>query len=301
MIVIMRGLRPLVSLSALIIGLQSSVGAQPYPLVAPVPFPDVGLAIPQPEGFEKANSFYGFQHPSIQSSILLTTLPGPFLEVTEGLNAATFATKGITLLSKQSIELGERSGLLLHVLQPAYGQDFLKWIVIFGDEERTHMVTATFPKTQANRLGKHLKEVCLDVTLIDATDGSASKLPFTIQPTTGLTEIKEISSVGKVMAFSKGGNIPTPNPYDPIFIVAPSLGNVPVIDRRSFALKRLRSTAQTDIDTITSITEITVDDLEGFEIVARGTDQKSNTPMMVYQVILFRGEGGLCLNEWPCR
>jgi hypothetical protein len=46
-----------------------------------VDFPEVGLAIPKPNGFEKATSFYGFQQTASSSSVLLSKVPAPFSEM----------------------------------------------------------------------------------------------------------------------------------------------------------------------------------------------------------------------------
>ena len=60
-----------------------------------VAFPETGLALPQPEGFDKADSFYGFQQPSTGASVMLTVIPGPFSEVTKGFDKTNLTTKGM--------------------------------------------------------------------------------------------------------------------------------------------------------------------------------------------------------------
>ncbi len=256
-------------------------------------FPEVGLAIPQPIGFEKSTSFYGFEQSSTASSVLLTVIPGPFTEVTKGLNKKGLATKGIALLSRQAIKIKNQPGFLLHVAQSAAGQKFLKWIVVFGDEQKTNIVTATFLSKNSAKLSEPLKKIVLAVSPnSQPTSTGVSSLPFRIEAVAGLTLVRKVAGVGKIAAFTKDGNIPTASPADPIFIVAPSLGTVPVGDQQTFATRRLSNYPQTSISAIQSTKEIMIDNLPAWEIVADGQDQKTKMPLKIYQVMLFPKQGG---------
>jgi hypothetical protein len=260
-----------------------------------VVFPEVGLAIPQPDGFTKAKSFYGFEQAATNSSIVLTKIPGPYSQVTGGFNKAGLATRGISLLSKQNVKIENQSGLLLNVAQSAYGQKFLKWILVFGDEQNTRIVTATFPNKNANQLGAQLKKVVLAAALRTASAPAVSSLPFTIAAVEGLLPVESATGVGKVAAFTKDGKIPTAAPTDPLFIVAPSLGAVPVPDQKSFANRRLSGYPQLEITTIESTNEVSIDNLTGWEIVANGRDRQTKAPVTIYQLVLYPQQGGYVL------
>ncbi|WP_373541972.1 hypothetical protein [Chamaesiphon sp.] len=259
-----------------------------------VVFPEVGLAIAQPPGFTKATSFYGFEQAATNSSIVLTKIPGPYSQVTGGFTKAGLATRGISLISKQNVKIENQSGLLLNVAQSAYGQKFRKWIVVFGDEQNTRLITATFPSTTANQLGAQLKKVVLAVSLRTSSAPVASSLPFTITAVEGLSPVESATGLGKVAAFTKDGNIPTAAPTDPLFIVAPSLGAVPVLDQKSFATRRLAGYPLTNT-VVKSTTEIAIDNLTGWEIVADGRDRQTKAPLTIYQVVLYPQQGGYVL------
>lgn len=257
-------------------------------------FPEVGLAIPQPNAFSKATSFYGFEQQSTNSSIVLTKIPGSFTAVTSGFNKNALATRGISLISRQPIKIANQSGFLLKVSQSAYGQKFLKWIVVFGDEQNTHIVTATFPSKNAPKLDDSMKRTVLAVSPRPSSSTAAS-LPFTVTAVEGLLPVQKVTGVGKVAAFTKDGNIPTPSPTDPLLIVTPSLGAVPVGDQKSFATNRLSDYPQIEIVAATSTNEITIDNLPGWEISAKGLDRTSQTPLSLYQIVLFPKQGGYIL------
>jgi hypothetical protein len=56
---------------------------------------------------------------------------------------------------------------------------------------------------------------------------------------------------------------------------------------RQFAERRLYQTALVRKLTVKSAGAITIDGIDGYELLAEGEDTKSGTPLLVYQVILF--------------
>ena len=184
---------------------------------------------------------------------------------------------------------------MLQVAQPAAGQKFLKWILVFGNEESTTIVLATFLEENAAKIGEPLKQVLLAVSPRSSSSPTVSSLPFTITAVAGLSPVKKASGFGKVALFTKDGNIGIASPTDPLFIVAPSLGDVLVLDQKSFATRRISGYPQTDSVAIKSTTEISIDNLTGWEIVANGKDKQTKAPLTLYQVMLFPKQGGYVL------
>jgi hypothetical protein len=260
-----------------------------------VDFPEVGLAIPLPSGFTKSTSFYGFEQAATNSSVMLSKIPGPFAAVTQGFNKSTLATRGITLISKQPIKIDNQSGFLLNVSQSAYGQKFLKWIVVFGNERETNLITATFPSDNP-QLSEPLKKVVLAVVPSKIAAPALSTLPFTVTTVEGLARVKNVAAFGKAAAFTKDGNMPSSAVItDPLLIVTPSLGAVPVGDRKSFAQQRLSGYPQVKIEKVVATNEVTIDNLPGWEITADARDLKTQSTLKIYQVMLFPKSGGYIL------
>jgi hypothetical protein len=261
-----------------------------------VDFPEVGLAIPQPSGFTKATSFYGFEQTDTSSSVMLSKIPGPFAAVTKGFDKSTLATRGIDLISKQSVKIDNQQGFLLKVSQSAYGQKFLKWILVFGNDRDTKIVTATFPIEIAPKLSDNLKKVILAVAPSKIAAPDVSSLPFTVTAVEGLVRVTKITAFGKAAAFTKDGNMPSSSVItDPLLIVTPSLGAVPVGDQKSFAQQRLSNYPQIEIEKVTATNEVSIDNLPGWEITAAARDLKTKAPLKIYQVMLFPKSGGYTL------
>ena len=261
-----------------------------------VSFPEVGLTIEQPIGFIKATSFYGFEQSATNSSVMLTKIPGPFSKVTQGFDKSNLATRGISLISKQPVKIDNQQGILLQVTQSAYGEQFRKWVLVFGNEQSTQIVTATFLDTNSQKIGEPLKKVLLAISprSSSAPNVYVSTLPFTVTAVAGLSLVNKVLEFGKVLAFTKDGNIPTTAPTDPLFIVAPSLGDILITEQKSFATRRLSSYPQIEISTIISNNKITIDNVSGWEIIANGRDRQTKASLTLYQVVLFK-QGGYIL------
>jgi hypothetical protein len=165
---------------------------------------------------------------------------------------------------------------------------------VFGDEKNTYWITAAFLREDAPKLSEPLKKIVLAAT-ISSSKQSVSSLPFTIKGVDGLIMAQGFSGIGKAAGFTKDGQVPQTSPQDPLFIVAPSLGDVLVIDPKKYANRRLYQYRNTKINSIESTNEISIDNLAGWEIEATGQDQKTKTPLKLYQVMLFPKQGGYIL------
>jgi hypothetical protein len=248
-------------------------------------FPACGIKVRQPEGFEKADSFDGFGHAETQSSVLAVSFPGPYSKATAGFTQEQMKARGWTLLSREDIKIDGLPGIIVHVEQPAGGVVFLKWSIIFGDDQKTTMVTATFPKAHERDLSARLKSAVLSTRLDSAAPlEPGADLPFTIAAS---RKLKITPGINKALTYTKDGVIPTRSPRDPLFIVAPSLGKGVVVDKLELAERRLRETATTKALAVKSTVTITIAGLDGYESLAEAEDAKSGTPLIVYQVMLF--------------
>jgi hypothetical protein len=250
-----------------------------------ISFPTAGVKLIRPDGFDPANLFNGFQQPSTKSSVMVTTIPGSFAQLVSGFTAKQLQARGLRLKSKENVSIDGNPGLLINLTQTAYGNEFTKWVVIFGNDRVTKIVTAAFPTAHAGNLSARLKSVLLSAKL-DATPPSASgsDVGFTIAAS---EKVKSVPGVGKMLAYTKDGIIPANSPADPLFIVTPSFSEMAISDKRQFAIQRLLKISHTKIDSITATTAIKIDGLDGYEIVADAKDATSDTPLVIYQVMLF--------------
>lgn len=261
-----------------------------------VSFPFAGIKIVRPNGFDDAENFHGFQQVRSSASVMISTLPGSYTEMSQAFTAEKMITRGMKLESSKEIQVGGQPAILLSVKQKAYGTAFQKWILAFGDEKETRMVTATFPEAQQDQLAEQLKAVVLSARRIEKMEPDVPPdIGFAFDPPKNLKLAKQIASVGKLLLYCTDGVIPAKSPTDPLFLAAPSLSQVPIEDERQFAVRRVYQIANTRISTLKSNQEVTIDGLHGYEIEATGEYTKDKTPMSVYQVMLFDGQSYILL------
>lgn len=244
------------------------------------------IKLTPPADFTPASQFPGYQLESRGSSIMITEMPGPFAETTAGFSKPSeLIKKKMSVLDKQEVKLNGQNGLLLKVAQKAYETDFLKWLLILGDEKETVLIAATFPKQYEAELSEKMKASILTATwdkekVVTPTEG----LNFTVEEK---GELKLSKRVSNMLMFTKNGIFPSKDVNDPLFVVGQSFSKTAIPNNEEYAKARVLQISQVKDIKIEQSNKITIDNLDGFEIVANGKDAKSEQPMSVYQVMLF--------------
>ena len=247
------------------------------------------VSLKPPSGFTLSPQFSGYWLESHDSSLIVTEFPGSFREVSFGFSSPTeLAARGLSLLSKQEIEISGLRGLLLQVTQTTSSTDYLKWIVVFGDDKESVMIAATFPKKHEHELSQKMRGSILTATWnreqkVSPTEG----LNFTF---TEIGELKLAKRIANSLVFTKGGIFPSKAIDDPIFLIGQSIGKIEANDLEQFAISRVSQTASVSHVEIEQSDKVTVDNLSGHEIVAKGKDIESGQAMVIYQMILFEDQ-----------
>src|SRR5215203_3606885 len=86
------------------------------------------VALAPPPGFVPSSRFPGFERADLQSSVMVTEIPGPVADVSRGMTADGLATRGMTLISSTRQLVDGRQALLLKVSQAAGGMTVHKWM-----------------------------------------------------------------------------------------------------------------------------------------------------------------------------
>ena len=249
-----------------------------------VPVAGTRVSLEPPPGFIAAEEFPGFQNAENSSSIMVNEIPGPVSQVGAGLTREGLASHGMTLLESQRTKVAGRDGLLVHASQAAAGMQFEKWMVLFGDDAQSVMVTAVFPLDSAESLSGAMKRAVLSTrwnsaAKVDHFDG----LPFRIDETKVL---KIANRMSNMLLLTEGGEKVVANPSDPLLVVGVSIGDIDLSDLETFARDRIAQ-----IEQITAVAQLqgrttTVDQLPAYELTAQARDKKSGAPLSVYQLVV---------------
>jgi hypothetical protein len=246
--------------------------------------PGTSVTLDPPPGFAPARRFSGFQQDATGSSIVVTELPGPVSEVTAAMTADGMATQGMRLLESSETSVAGRSALLLHAAQSVSGIEFEKWTLAFGEQNRTVLVVATFPKAAGEQLREPLRAALLTVKWSPQVERVRTEgLPFAIAET---PELKITRRVSNTLLLGKPGTAVKVDPADPLVVVGVSIHDIKITDVASFARDRIQRTSQ--ITGVSGIVgeSVRVDGLDGYELRAEARDQASGTPLRVYQLLL---------------
>lgn len=253
-----------------------------------VSFPDVGMKMRKPEGFEVADTFTGFGHRETQSSVIIMKTPESFHKVTRDFTHVRMLHKGWKMLSSTRKLAGRNSEILVNFEQPVEGAIMHKWVRAIGSRSGTTLVMATMPKSEVGRFGAPLKEV-IQTAGSDGEAGSpepTSQLPFDITISKKLKRAP--ISIGPMLMCTSDGALQASSPEQPLFLATMTARKIGKDDQKDYAETHLRTgTAQIKSATIESTTAVSIDGLDGFESVAKAQDEKSGIPLRIYQAIVF--------------
>ncbi|MBI3219943.1 MAG: hypothetical protein HYZ44_10555 [Bacteroidetes bacterium] len=243
-----------------------------------------------PSGFVSATSFQGFQQTNTGSSILLMEIPGPFSETTRGFNEQGLKTQGVQLKTKNAIKVNGKQGFFMTAAQSAYGNDYSKYMLVFGDAQATYMINGTFPAKFAE-LAEDIRNAMLSVVYESAmTVDPLGSVSFTID--TRDTKLKFAKNMSGMLIYTVDGKVPAEASDKTSFLVGLSIANVKMTDFKMTAVTRMKKLPYTDLKIDESkISEVEIDGITGYELVGEGLDKPNGTTELVYQVMLYTDNG----------
>jgi hypothetical protein len=241
-----------------------------------------------PEKFVVAERFPGFQRDSVGASIMVTEVEAPFRQLAARLTAEGLASRGMQLRSADSLTIDGRAARLLAVTQEASGVTFDKWLVVFGNDSATVIVTATYPQQFAATLGDPMRQAVLSSRL--SATGPADPLEgigFEFDPGSRMRISKR---VGNMVLLDDTGTFPNPDSTAPLLAIGSSISTGDMTDLEGFARRRVTQT-----DGVSGIANLrgealTIDGKAAYQLIGDGVDTDTSTPLKVFQVVIAEGD-----------
>jgi hypothetical protein len=255
------------------------VGAQPIRVTG------TSVALAPPPGFEPSSRFPGFERAELQSSVMVTEIPGPFADVSRGMTSAGLATRGMTLISSTTRLVDGRQALLLKVSQAAGGLAVHKWMIVSGDAKSTVMIVGTFPEGHESAIGDAMKDSLLTArwAVAGAPPDHFEGLSFRVSPTTSL---KIAGRMANMLMLTESGQMGPQGPTAALFVVGTSLAPADLSDLRAFATARASQTKQLSRLRVSGERAMAIGNEAAYELVAEGTDIATGRLVTLYQVVL---------------
>ncbi|QUW04118.1 hypothetical protein J8C06_13810 [Chloracidobacterium validum] len=228
---------------------------------------------------------------STGSSIMVSELPGPYVEVTAAFtNKKQMQNRGMTLLDHSSVTVDGQRAVLLDVEQPAYGTLFRKWMLAIERPGGTALIVAAFPKAEVKQ-GEELKAAILAATFGKRSD-PADALAFVVTP---VAPFQVAKVMGQNMILSPDGQLSLKDENQPFLVLGLSASeDLTIADQRAFAEHRVSKTATIKSITVEQTSPITIGKLSGFATTANGVGENAATPLTIYQILLF-DKSGYCV------
>jgi hypothetical protein len=245
--------------------------------------PGTKISLVPPKGFIKAGDFVGFQQNESGSSIMVSALEGPYAEIKTGLTKEALLSKGIVVDKMDSMTINNLPASFITGLQTARGTTYIKYMLAFGTKVETILITGIFPSALPE-LGPGIKTAMLSAFYeVDRKTNPLDAVDFEVDVTA--TKLILAKAMPGSLVYTMDGTLPTKSKDKTTLMVTKSISQVEIVDKKLFALNRLKQMPM-QIDKIESTTEITIDGISGYEIIATG-QEKSGAPRKIYQVILY--------------
>jgi hypothetical protein len=251
--------------------------------------PGTQTMLEPPAGFTPSERFPGFERADLQSSVVITEVPAPVGELSKAMTKEALASQGMTLLSSRTQTVDGRERLLLHVAQQAAGVDFLKWMLLSGDQNKSSMVVGTYPKSAESKVGGAVKAAVLSAVPAAAGGGDVFEgLRFRV---TATPTLKISTRMGNMLLLTETGNRPPVGPNEALYVVGSSLGSTAMGGLKDFSQARASQTAALKDVRNFKGRDMKLDGLPAYELTADGNDVRSGAAMKLYQVIAADGDG----------
>ncbi len=266
---------------ACLASLQITVVAQPETRIR---VSGTHCTLSPPADFTPAKNFTGFQHDASGSSIMVAEIPGPYAQMAAGFTEDALRQRGMTMLYRENVMIGQTSGLLLGVKQSAYGVVYLKNILLFGDSALTVVVNGIIPQAHSG-MEAAVKNAVLSIEYQpESTAAPLEGVLFQISPE-GTNFLLARSTMGTLL-YTLDGKVPTLAPEKAMFLISNSISKVNPEDKMAYATERLRKLPRGESMVIESSNSVQVAGMPGTEIIAFGNDSDGRQ-QLTYFVMLF--------------
>lgn len=242
------------------------------------------ISLIPPPGFIDAPNFSGFQQSESGATIMVVDVPGPYSEVSKGITKEGLLKTGVEASQIETLTLNGLPALFVTGIQSAGGNIYNKYTLVFGSAQETTIISGAVPEG-LNKIGEEVKKSILTAYYeADKKVDPFESLDFSVD--VSATKLKFAKAISGSLIFTADGRMPTSSNDKTTLIVGKSFSIITEQDKKLYSLNRLKQ-MPLQIDSIASVSEILLDDIQGYEILAKARDKKTGKPESVCQVILF--------------
>lgn len=219
-------------------------------------------------------------------------LPAAIDEITVEFTKEGIAKRGMKLLSKKPVMVNGMKGLYLTCTQTAQEMEFQENILLFGDNDRTFQVVATYCKELEDK-SEVLKEMLLSVYTSAETKkvtSTSNGLPYTMDMANSNLKFAKAARNGLMTAYTSDGKYPPEDKEERVVIIERFPQLVTEAGREEYAVEKNKFPHGGALNgyKLKSKAPVSIDGKQGFEFISfdyyTDSGKKSRG---YYQVCLF--------------
>lgn len=236
------------------------------------------------EGFKQAQRFNGFENEKQSAAMIVSVLKNSVEANKKAFSKDEIKRRGMVLVNYSEPVVNGLNTTLYEVTQMNKEVNYRKYILIFGDTGFTVMINSGAPDSNLNMVAA-MKAMTLSVkyepgvkeNLFDGVD-------FVLDTgRTGFLPAKY--SIGGLV-LTRDGLTPTKSEDQATFLAGPSIKKINSLNKKDFAIKRLKTMPVVDSLLNYKVDSLTIDGLQGYEITGRALNKKK-AEIVVYELMLF--------------
>jgi hypothetical protein len=231
--------------------------------------------------FKLATRFNGFEHTSINASILVSILRNPLEKNMASIESDDMKKKGFMLVNKKEVLVSNNKAFLYELYNESKNGKVRKYFLVFGDSAKTIFIDAMAPDSNeviCRELNKVILTTIYDEKMVEDPFVSLS---YSVSIDTSIFKVAKNSSTGVVYTNNESNT-----PAFLSFSIASQSIKVKTNNEQEFAELKLRGLTSTDSLISVSVNPVTIYNLKGY-IMESATISSTKRTSYNYQVFLF--------------
>jgi hypothetical protein len=258
-------------------------------LAEPVFLPGSRIGLDPPDGLEVSKRFKGYENAAKATAITLMEMPAEaYGQLSAALGPEALKTQGFELEGREELKVGGADAVLITGTQAVGGVPVRKWLLVAAEGSMTGFVVAqSLP--EGGYEDAVMREALRSIVFRPAIplEDQIGALPFRLSERAGFRPVRVMT--GNSLFLTDGPQDVVRDAEQPILILAQSVQPAPRDPEARAAFARAAlfgNNALTDLS-VERAGPFRQGGAEWHEIVARGVDRSSNTPVVVMQTIRF--------------
>lgn len=256
--------------------------------------PATSVCLDLPKGFKVSDTFSGFENRVQNTEVHVSELDQPYQDVVADITLGKLENQGMEVMFARKEVLGKGPAIRIKIRDDENSPPLFRQVLIVGYPQKTVLVNMVYPQTMETTFLTERLEAMMDSLQYHPQHQPelARNLAYQIQPEEGLSLTRRIRNS---LIYTRAGQFPNTNVSDPVFITGYSAMVGSIQDPLEFAIQRVHQLPNMTEILVNQVEEITIDELQGYEIQGQARDQESYARLALYQVMLFNGEDGYYL------